>query len=712
MNRRLKRIVYPLGYVLAGLLAPSIASCGSDSDDDAKKKTGPDDDPPGGTPANWDPSGTPGECNLDALLPVRSYAAKVKVLLTGLPLDDAELTSIEADPTSLGAMIDQWQQTPQAEDRMRKFFETAFQQSGLEDDTKSYLFARTTGNFGRFSNPTSPNLQILLNDNFQEAFARTAVELVKQGRPFNEVVTTDSLMVTTAHAMVLAYLDDDIADDEGDHTVRTSTEMDQVTFVADPAAAPPLAQALNPNSANFGIFHHQDLVDLPASCDAATVTVDGYSTQTGDWRVGNKQGSPQWWVLGQFLGRHQPLVKAGSSECNTGASNAEPTLLREDFEDWHWVTMRRPTAGEEPTRFYDVDNLRTTDELVLRTPRVGFFSTPGFWGTWPNNEDNSARVSINQTLIVALGKSFEGVAVSNFSPDNVDAEHAAPDTECYGCHQTMDPMREFMLASFTNSGHEQLDPERSQLVADFVFDGVQTSGNGIEDLSQILADHPAFPYAWANKLCYYANAAPCPSGAELDRVVNAFVASELDFRVLVRELFSSPIVTGSECVDGVDSGSDAVISRQGQFCANLSNRLGVVDICGLETLTDPSNLQEDVGSAVISIPEDGFSRAVVEPIVISETGLFTRANREAACVLVAEGAYGDAYAGVAPEDAILDMVTNVMGLPESDPRHDGALAILQSHHAEAFIASQDEFDALQSTLALACMSPGSAGVGF
>jgi len=219
-------------------------------------------------------------------------------------------------------------------------------------------------------------------------------------------------------------------------------------------------------------------------------------------------------------------------------------------------------------------------------------------------------------------------------------------------------------------------------------------------------------YAWANKLCYYANAAACPEGAELDRVVDVFIASELDFRVLIRELFASPLVTGSECVDGVDSGSNAVISRQGQFCANLSNRLAVPDICGVETLTDPSNLQEDVASAVISIPQDGFSRSVVEPIVISETGLFTRANREAACVLVAEGAYDLAFPGLTPTEAVLEMVTGIMGLPESDPRHEGARAILQVHYAEAFVASQDEVVALQSVLALACMSPGSAGVGF
>jgi hypothetical protein len=59
----------------------------------------------------------------------------------------------------------------------------------------------------------------------------------------------------------------------------------------------------------------------------------------------------------------------------------------------------------------------------------------------------------------------------------------------------------------------------SSLQADFVFRGVTAKGNGIRDLADTLASHPDFPYAWAHKLCYYANSAPCVEGAELDRVV-------------------------------------------------------------------------------------------------------------------------------------------------------------------------------------------------
>ena len=42
----------------------------------------------------------------------------------------------------------------------------------------------------------------------------------------------------------------------------------------------------------------------------------------------------------------------------------------------------------------------------------------------------------------------------------LDEEHAAPGSECYGCHQTLDPMREFVRASYTSFYGQQLDPAR------------------------------------------------------------------------------------------------------------------------------------------------------------------------------------------------------------------------------------------------------------
>lgn len=672
-------------------------------------------EPPDGEPAGWVPAGEVGECNVDALLPPRSYGAKVKALITGLPLTAEELTTLDGDPEALAGLIDTWQATPEADAMMQRFFETAFQQNALDTESFFYLLGRPALQTGRFTDPTnSARVHEMLNKSFEESFARTVVELVKEGRPFHEVITTNRLMLTTAQMVYIAFTDDDVIDDEGERQARTTADdFPTLTIVRDQAAAPPPEEALNRNSPNFATFWHQGLADLDVSCNvAASQTIDTAQNTAGEWRIANGSLDPSFYVLMQIFGR-QESISRHQQGCNSGADHVVPLLRKEDFTDWRMVTISPPAAGQDATRFYELSTLRGSNELRLHRPMKGFMTTPGFFGTWPNNEDNSSRVTINQILIVALGASFEGEAVSDFSPSQLDEEHAAPGTECYGCHQTLDPMRDFVRGSLTNFYGPQLDPEREQMAADFVFSDVADAGSGIEDLSAILASHPLFPEAWAQKLCYHANSAPCPEGEELDRVVAAFVESGFDFRTLVRELYSSPLVTGSACVAGVDAGTDATIARKSQFCGQLSHRLGIDDICGISTLYDvDTNLQDDVRDAVASVPDDAFSRAVVEPVVIAETSLFTRANREAACVLVAQEGFDAAFGEMTQEEVLDALVERVMGLPASDPRHDAARGILVAHAQEAFAAGASERDALESTFALACMAPGSAGVGF
>jgi hypothetical protein len=244
---------------------------------------------------------------------------------------------------------------------------------------------------------------------------------------------------------------------------------------------------------------------------------------------------------------------------------------------------------------------------------------------------------------------------------------------------------------------------------------VQAKGNGLGDLGDVLESHPMFPYAWAHKLCYYANGRACAEGEELDRVVDEFVNSGSDFRVLIRELFSSPLVTGSVCTSGVNAGTTASIARRSTFCGQLSHRLQIDDLCAIRTLDpDTVKLQRDVRTAVASVPDDSFSRSEVAPVVISETSLFTRANREAACAILAQDGYDDSpvFAGAPPSEALDSMVAQVIGLPSSDPRHTAIRTILQDHFDEVVAAGKPQQDALESALALACMSPNLAGVGF
>ncbi|MFO0554458.1 MAG: hypothetical protein U0271_39110 [Polyangiaceae bacterium] len=698
---------------VASLLALALSAC--DAGPNTRHDPPPGDDPPDPTPVDWEPAGPTGECNVDSLLEPHAYGAKVKTLLTGLPLTDEELVALDQDPDALKPMIEGWLALPEATQVLERFFMLAFQQTNGDTTALFTLFGRSTSTSGFFKNPTSPRAHEMLLQSFAESLARTAARFVKEGRSFSEVLTTNELELTTAEAALLAYIDDEIVDDEGARTVRTTAgDFDTIKLVRDKANAPPLEEALDPTSPSFGTFWQADLAGLTSCGLTDTTTIDTTQTQTGKWRLATGV-SPSYFAFSQMvLGRHQTVVKQGSSAtCTATASSQVPLLSREDFYDYHRVTIRQPADGEATTKFYDFDTLRHGSELVLRTPRYGLLTSPGFLASWVTNEDNSARVTINQALIVALGKSFEGVAVSNFSPETLDAEHAPPDSECYGCHQTLDPMRDFYRASFTNFYGPQLDEERASLQADFVFGGVTTKGSGLGDLAAILASHPEFPKAWAEKLCSYANSAPCPEGAELDRVVTAFKESGLDFRVLLTELFASPLVTGSDCAAGMDEAPGASIARRSTFCATLSNRLGVEDLCGIRTHErDASTLQNEVRGAVASVPDDTFSRAVVEPVTIRETSMFTRANGEAACVQASLGAFDLVYGASSTDDATLSMTEDLMGLAPSDPRHDEALAILRDHVKEALAAGKTEEDAIESAFVIACMSPSVAGVGF
>ncbi len=696
--------------VALGALLLTAAGCADDTLESVPTEPSPTEP----TPVGWKPGDDTNACNVDALLEAHAYGAKVKTLLTGSPLTDAELLDLQADSNALAGMIDGWLQGPESAVVLERFFMTAFQQTSGDNASLFNLLGRNATGVGAFANPTSAKADEMLNAGFSESFARTVTHLLANDRSFREVLTTDEFVMTTAQMAFLAFTDDELVDDEQKHTVRTTNgDFDTITLVKDAADAPPLEQALNPSSANFATFYHGALAAMPGTCSVpASLDIDTTQNVNGQFRLGGGV-TPSFFVFSAVvLGRHQGISKQGSTACNSGASNKQPLLTREDYKDYHLVKVRAPGAGEDATRFYDIAAMRASNELVLHTPRIGFLTTPGFFSTWATNEDNSSRVTINQALIVALGKSFEGVAVTDFTSDAIDSEHANPESECYGCHQTLDPMRDFYRASYSNFYGQQMDEERTSLDGAFVFRGVEEEGNGVGDLAAILQDHPDFPYAWAQKLCFYANSAACPEGAELDRVVGEFRDSDLDFKVLVRELFSSPLVTGSACLEGVDSGTTASIARRSTFCSELSTRLETPDICGIRThFRDGTPLQNKLRDAVASVPDDSFSRAVVEPVVISETSMFTRANTEATCTLAAQN---DAmpFEGVSTDDATLEMVTTLMGMPASDARHTGALEILRSHVAEAIAAEKTEEEALQSAFVLACMSPSVAGVGF
>src|ERR1700754_468219 len=115
------------------------------------------------------------------------------------------------------------------------------------------------------------------------------------------------------------------------------------------------------------------------------------------------------------------------------------------------TTGPSPNSGEAVTAFYDLPSLRKATELVLSIPRLGFFTTPAFFANWQTNISNQMRVTLNQSLIVALGAQVDGTDVTKTPgnpPPGLDTTHASSGA-CFGCHQSLDPLRSIFSASYS-----------------------------------------------------------------------------------------------------------------------------------------------------------------------------------------------------------------------------------------------------------------------
>src|SRR5258708_8857357 len=65
----------------------------------------------------------------ETIVPAYVYVAKVKNILTGLAPTTDDVKAVDADPSALRGLIDQWMQLPQYPSKMQTFFELAFQQT-------------------------------------------------------------------------------------------------------------------------------------------------------------------------------------------------------------------------------------------------------------------------------------------------------------------------------------------------------------------------------------------------------------------------------------------------------------------------------------------------------------------------------------------------------------------------------------------------------
>ncbi|MDB4983316.1 MAG: hypothetical protein JWM82_4068 [Myxococcales bacterium] len=668
-----------------------------------------------GTGGVADPGPAPGPIAYEAVAPA-SYTAKVKTLLTGLPPTAAELAAVTADPKALRGLLDQWMALPEFQTKMLLFFRNAFQQSQVDGTT-------TLDQLGGRGLSTNGQTNLRLYANLQESFPRTAWQLVAGGQPFNGTVQTTQHQMTTAMAAFLAFLDDRYVDDAG----RTASRWVKATTPPPPPKTTPPTPALP----GLTVTASSDLtITMADSLNPASPSYLKFSTGMAMPACANpersftKEDAP--FQLFSILMGHVDSDKTITDNLTCKAFNIAPAFTDADFTDWHAVNVRAPKPGEATTKFYDVASLRGVKELVLNVPRVGFFSTPAFFANWSTNTSNLFRVTMNQTLIVGLGHSFDGTnATTPVSETGLDSEHAAPGSPCYGCHQTLDPMRQTLQQSYTLMYHEQMDPLKIAQTGVFTFAGVSRAASGAPDLAKAIAEHPMFAAAWAQKLCFYADSAPCSEDdAEFTRVVGVFAASHLNWKTLVRELFSSPLVTGAAHTKTFDDrGVPVSVARRDHWCGLLGRRLGINDPCGLSGLPGLTGAQNAVGTLARGLPTDGYSRGSEDPVVPSDTSLFFRSGTENVCRRIADQVVDVAvtatqpipsrYVSTMPEPAITDFVQTLMGLPDGDPRAADARQILSDHYQAALKTTGIKAkDALKSTFVLACTAPSTIAVGL
>ena len=144
--------------------------------------------------------------------------------------------------------------------------------------------------------------------------------------------------------------------------------------------------------------------------------------------------------------------------------------------------------------------------------------------------------------------------------------------------------------------------------------------------------------AWAQKLCHFANASSChEDDPEFQRVANAFRASNHDWKTLVRELYSSPLVTYADKTKTAETdGAVISIARRETLCTRLGNRLGINDACNIKGQSGwPGQAATSARNLSFGIAGSSYARADEKPVMPHDPNLFFSSATEKLCMVLA-----------------------------------------------------------------------------
>jgi hypothetical protein len=433
---------------------------------------------------------------------------KVKNLLTGLPPTDSDVAMLTASGAAgLQQLISTWitdpMYQPHFRDKMVFFLRNTFEQTGFTptEDFKPQLLENGGFDFGPFgASAVGDDAFPRLVQNLQDSFALTAWQLVSEGRPFSETLSTQRYMMTTG--LKSLYLQIEMPNDQPYAFANRFSNAQPLAWKVDYSGNPiPLEDSLNPSSPNHMVFDDQPPVTpspfgargggpMFQTCRGGTATDTSGAAVT----VAPLNGYAQ--LFQRMLGFTPRYPFAAMPTCWEHAS--KPYFTTQDMSDWQWVTVRALKDGEAYMQPYDLPTLRKTTELALKLPRIGFYTTPAFLALWSTNDSNQHRVTVNQTLLVALGHSFTSEStIIPLSTVGLDSGHAVTGSECYGCHKSLDPMRQFWgnqldfndRNDFPTRGFMMTapNPRPAALGGVFAFGDVNAMGASLLDLGSMLA---------------------------------------------------------------------------------------------------------------------------------------------------------------------------------------------------------------------------------